>query len=370
MLQNKIYNSYLIEIFKTFFTIIFGLSLIALTVRSVNFLDLIVENGYSLITYFSYSFLNIFGIAPKFFPLAFLLSIIIFIVRHTNNNEFVILWTNGVKKAVLVNLLLFSSLIVIILYLFFSTFLTPLTLNKARLMLGQSQFNSFLPTIRAQQFSDSFKGLTFFVEKKINNEIQNIFLHDTGQNLKNFSSNISNSSSTTIVAEKGIVENKGLFLINGEIISNKKLSQESDIIKFEQLNIDLKELNPAVIKQPKIQETSTIKLMNCVFNKDKVYDFCNKDAVKEIIPALARRLILPTYIPLLALLSSVLLINSKRYLANTFSIFLYSFSILIFAELLLKYTGYSSIINFIYIFFPIIAFIFIYPLLIYKFSKK
>ena len=57
-------------------------------------------------------------------------------------------------------------------------------------MLGQSQFNSFLPTIKAKQFSDSFKGLTFFVEKKMDNEIQNVFLHDTGNNLKNFSSNI------------------------------------------------------------------------------------------------------------------------------------------------------------------------------------
>ena len=71
MLQNKIYKSYFFEIFKTFFTIILGLSLIALTVRAVNFLDLIVDNGYSLITYFKYSFLNIFGIAPKFFPIAF-----------------------------------------------------------------------------------------------------------------------------------------------------------------------------------------------------------------------------------------------------------------------------------------------------------
>ena len=62
MLQNKIYHNYFFEIFKTFFTIILGFSLIALTVRAVNFLDLIVENGYSLITYFKYSFLNIFGL--------------------------------------------------------------------------------------------------------------------------------------------------------------------------------------------------------------------------------------------------------------------------------------------------------------------
>ena len=73
--------------------------------------------------------------------------------------------TTGVKKIVIVNLLLFSSVITIILYLIFSVYLTPLALNKSREMLGQSQFNSISPTVRAQQFSDLFKDLTFFVEE-------------------------------------------------------------------------------------------------------------------------------------------------------------------------------------------------------------
>ena len=58
MLQNKIYQNYTLEILKTFFTILFGLSIIAWTVRAVNFLDLIVENGYPVTTYFLYSFLK------------------------------------------------------------------------------------------------------------------------------------------------------------------------------------------------------------------------------------------------------------------------------------------------------------------------
>ena len=69
MLQNKIYQNFIFEILKTFLVILFGLSLIALTVRAVSFLDLIVENGYPVITYFKYSLLNLFGIAPKFVPL-------------------------------------------------------------------------------------------------------------------------------------------------------------------------------------------------------------------------------------------------------------------------------------------------------------
>ena len=66
MLQNKIFYNYLIEIFKTFLLILFGLSLIALTIRAVNFLDLIVENGYPTSIYFSYSFLNLFGLFANF----------------------------------------------------------------------------------------------------------------------------------------------------------------------------------------------------------------------------------------------------------------------------------------------------------------
>ena len=98
MLQNKIYQNFIKEILKTFFVILLGLSLLAWTVRAVNFLDLIVENGYSLTTYFQYSILNLFGILTKFIPLSFLLALIIFIVKQIQENEFIILWTSGVKK--------------------------------------------------------------------------------------------------------------------------------------------------------------------------------------------------------------------------------------------------------------------------------
>ena len=52
MLQNKIYQNFISEILKIFAVVLFALSIIALTVRAVNFLDLIVENGYPISTYF------------------------------------------------------------------------------------------------------------------------------------------------------------------------------------------------------------------------------------------------------------------------------------------------------------------------------
>jgi lipopolysaccharide export LptBFGC system permease protein LptF len=370
MLQNKIYQNFFIEIIKTFLVILFGLSIIALTVRAVNFLDLIVDNGYPISVYFLYSFLNLFGIAPKFIPFAFLLSLTIFMIKHIQDSEFIILWTSGVKKIQLVNLFSFISILILIFYLILSTFLTPLALNKSRHLLSEDQLNSFLPTIRTHQFSDSFKGFTFIVEKKIGNELKNIFLHDKGNNLKNLSSNISDASSTTIVAQNGIVDKKKLFLFNGQIISSKKNNSENEIIKFEQLNIDLSNLSTSQIKQPKLQETSTLSLVNCFKTGNFKNQICREDLKKEIIPTLTRRAILPFYIPVISLICSLLLIKSKKKYFNKISIFIYSFSLLVFTELAVRYTGINYLMRSFFIISPFALFFIFYFFLIYKFSRE
>ena len=113
MLENKIYQNFIIEILKTFLVILFGLSIIAWTVRAVNFLDLIVESGYSVNIYFQYSLLNLSGILTKFIPLSFLIALVIFIIKQIQENEFIILWTSGVEKLKLANLFFTISLIVL-----------------------------------------------------------------------------------------------------------------------------------------------------------------------------------------------------------------------------------------------------------------
>ncbi len=370
MLQNKIYQNFIIEIIKTFFVILFGLSIIALTVRAVSFLDLIVDSGYPVSIYFEYSFLNLFGLAPKFIPFSFLLALTIFIVKHIQDSELVILWTSGVKKIFLVNLLFLISFLILIFYLILSTFITPLALNKSRSLLSMEQFNSFIPTVKTQQFSDTFKGFTFIVEKKVNNEVKNIFLHDKGNNLKGLSSNISNIFSTTIVADSGIVDKKKFYLFDGQIISSKDDNKKNEIISFEQLNIDLKDLTTATIKQPKIQETQTLKLLKCFTRNNLRYEICKGDTKKEIISALNRRVVLPLYIPVISLICSLLLINSKKKYLNRVSIFFYSFLLLLFTEMTVRYTGMNELLRFAFIILPFILSTILYLFLIFKFSKE
>ena len=210
-------------------------------------------------------------------------------------------------------------------------------MNKSRQLLGKDQLNSFLPTIRSQQFTDSFKGFTFIVEKKIGNEIQNIFLHDKSRNLKNLSTNISSNVDTTIIAQNGVVDKKKLFLFNGQIISSKKDQSKNEIIKFDQINIDLSKLSTTTIKKSKVQETSTLELLKCFKEKNIDLKTCHK--LSEIIPNLNRRIVLPFYIPTIALICSLLLIRKKGKYFNSFSVFVLSFLVLLFSELTIRYTG-------------------------------
>ena len=370
MLQNKIYQNFSFEILKNFSIILFGLSIIALTARAVNFLDLIVDNGYPVGIYLKYCILNLFGIAPKFIPLSFLFALTIFILKHINDSEFIILWTSGVKKIQIVNLFFFTSLIILVFNLVLSILLTPSALNKSRQLLSQDDLNSFLPTIRAKQFSDSFKGFTFIVENKTKNELNNIFLYDTGGNLNKLSSNISNTYSTTIIAEKGIAEKNKLILFNGQIISSKKDEFENEIIKFEQINISLQELSTRTIKQAKMQETPTLELMKCLLDKDSELKICKGDSYKEIIPVLIRRAVLPLYVPVITLICSLLLFKSNRFLLNKYSVFFYSFILLVMTELVIRFTGINNLLRYFYILFPFIAFLFLYILLVVKSSRE
>ena len=207
------------------------------------------------------------------------------------------MWTSGVKKIRLVNLFFLISLFILIIYLLFSTFITPLALNKSRNLLSKDGYNSILPTIRIQQFSDSFKGFTFLVEQRLNNEIKNVFLHDKSNILKNLTSNSSDKKTTTIIAKEGIVEEKRMILFNGNIITTNSDNTKSDLIKFTQLNIDLTNLQTSTIKVPKLQETPTSDLLRCVFTSynEKILN-CKKNTKKEITTVLNRRIVLPFFI--------------------------------------------------------------------------
>jgi len=313
------------------------------------------------------------GVLTKFIPLSFLVTIVFFIGKQIEEKEFTILWSAGVKKIHMVNLLLLSSLVILIFYLIFSTLITPYTLNQSRKLLSDKNEISIFPILKENQFIDAYKGVTLIVSKKIKNEVQNIFIYDNSNNFKSLQSNNAKNESLNIIAQKGIAEKDQLILLKGQLITTLSDNiNNSKIVKFDQMNLNLGSIENNIIKKPKIQETSTMQLISCFTNKFDKNIFCNEKSKKEVIPTLNRRIVLPIYIPIISLISCLLLANTKKnnLMLNKITIFLLSFFTLLFAELFIRYTGVNFLLNYLFIFFPFLLLPVMYLILIQKFKKE
>ncbi len=378
MVKNRIYNYITLELIKSFILILFSLSLIAWTVRAVNFLDLIVDSGYSTSTYFIYSLLNLTNIMTKFIPLSFLLALLLTIIKLERQNELLVLWTSGVAKYKITNLFFFTSILVLIVYLIFSSIITPTALNKSRHLVKQSGVDTVINLLKPNTFSDTFKGLTFYIGEKDNNIIKNIFIKDDSNNLNNLLPEKTSAKNKTVIAEKGIINKNKIILEKGVIQSYEK-DNTVRIIQFNKTLLNFNNLDNRVIKDVKIQETSTLKILSCLRNhyynqvSDVYVKNCPKDNIAIVVETFSRRILMPLYIPLISILISFILIytkNKKTKIINRYIFFLFSFLLLILSELLVRYSGISNMGFYAYSLIPFITLPILYIILINRFKKE
>jgi len=372
MLKNKIYKYLSNEILKNFITILLTFTAIAWVAKAVNFLDLMVEDGHSATIYFKYSILNITTIISRFIPLAFLLSLTISIIKFERQQELLILWTSGLSKIKVANIFLLVAFFITLFQILLSILINPYLLNKSRFLLRDTQTLEINSVLKSNDFSDAFEGITFYINKKnINNEWNNIFIKDTNGNLKSIVDKENSVRNSTIFAKKGLIVNNKLILFNGTI---QTLNQKKELknIQFEKTELSLRNISTRTIIHPKIQETSSALLFQCVFNKDSSLNITNcskKNYKSEVIQTLSRRLGTPLYIPLVTVIISFLLIykKEKKYtFLKKYTLFISSFIVLILAEIFLKYTSISPQVALSYYILPVIISILFYIHLIKK----
>jgi len=377
MLKNKIYKYLSHEIFKNFITILLTFTAIVWTVRAVNFLDLMIEDGFSPSVYFKYALLNISTITARFVPLSFLLSLIISIVKFERQQELLILWTSGLNKIKITNIFFLIALSITLFQIILGLLINPFLLNKSRFLLREAAITQINSVLKSNEFSDSFQGITFYIdEKKSNGELINIFIKDTSGGLKTIVSEIGTTVDTTIIAKKGFITNNKLILFDGTIqtLNKKKVIKNVD---FEKTELDISNFSTRTITTPKIQETSSYILFLCLIKKNdgnESYQNCSfKNNRRDVIETLSRRAGMPLYIPLISVIVSFLLIHKKNKKYNylkKYIIFIITFVILVFSEILLKFTGFSLINFLLYFFTPIVLSIVFYFLLIKNMISK
>ena len=355
-MKKTIYKYFFYE-FVIYFTVtLFALAAVVWTIQAVNYLDLVTEDGHAFTTYFYYSLLTLSKVLTKLIPFCFLTAIILTIIKFERDNELIVLWTSGLNKIHIVNLIFRISVLVMLLQLLLTNIFNPTLLNFSRTLLKNSQLQFIPSLLKEKQFNDAVEGLTIFIEKKDENQIyKNIFIRDDGKIL----SKIAGSSSSTIFAKSGHMseDGKNLILYNGNI---QKLNEDGDvnIIQFQKTTLNLSGISTKSISEPKMQETPTMQILRCLTQNNTARHNCDdsKKSMMDTKIEINKRFGMPIYIPLISLISCFLLTSrkdKKMFYLNKYIYFFIGVLILILAEIIVRYSGISWNHTIIYYLLPI-----------------
>ena len=365
-MKNTIYRYFFVEFISLFTLILISTCVIVWIVQAVNYLDFVTEDGHAFGVYFIYSVLTIPKVIGRLIPLVFLISLLTTILQFEKNNELLVFWTSGLNKIRLVNFIFIISILITLFQLLLSLTISPSSLNFARSILKSSSITLFSSLVKEKKFNDTVKGLTIFVEeKKPNGEMLNVFLRDD---------TASNAKSKTIIAKKGYIITKGvmpfvkvgvlseqnfLVLFDG-VIHTEKMNNKINFLNFYKTEINLSYFDTKTTTYPKIQENNTLSLLNCIKpfldeGKTTLSEQQCRARIDDITAELNRRFGMPLYIPIISIIICYLLSSrkeSKYYFFQKYIVFITAFTILVFAEIMVRYSGNSALGLIIYYSLP------------------
>ena len=341
-----------------------SMTIIVWVIQAVNLLDFISEDGHSFKIYFMFSLLNLPKIFSRILPFMFFISLFYTLTKYEEKNELLIFWLNGVHKLTFLKNLLIYSIFFLTIQILLTTIIVPKTQDMARSYIRSSTMDFFPKLIKEKTFIDAISNLTIYIEKKDKNgELSNIYLKEKLTKV--------GDESQTIYAKKGRLIKKNnqhwLIMNNGKIINQK--AKKSTVFSFEETRVNLSKYSSKTTTFPKIKELNTKILLECVralylkkyYMSENRFLTCEKKINPPVVSELLRRLYLPLYLPILALIVSFLALTSKdkiNYKSFKLKVFLISTLVLIFSELSLSYSGISFVQNFIFICIPVIISIF------------
>ena len=164
-MKKLIFRKFAKDVFQFFLLVSVTISLIVWVIQAVNFLDIVTEDGHGFRVYFLYTLLSLPKIFSKILPFVYFISLFYITLKYENDNELIIFWTIGIKKIEFVNVLLRFSIFYIILQLLLTTYIVPITLDKARSYIRTSNVDLFSSIVQEKKFVDTVKNLTIFVDE-------------------------------------------------------------------------------------------------------------------------------------------------------------------------------------------------------------
>jgi len=372
-MKNIIFKKLLTDCLIFFTIALFSSSLVIWILQAVNFLDIIIEDGRNYDVYLKFSLLNFPRIISKLIPFVFFFSFFFVLTKYELSNEMIIFWNFGISKIKVIEVFLIFSLTIMIFQIFLSSLLVPLSQDKARSFLRNSEANVFESFIKPKKFNDTIKDVTIFSEaKEADGSLKNIYLKK----------NLSNKNFQITYAKKGELKKMNnspvLILFDGETISSNDNKISS--FKFVQSDFNLGNTETNATTYIKTQETSTKKLIRCIFylkkelansNEEIFIENCSNSNLKNIYKEISKRFFSSFYIPLLMMIALLVILKSKEtinYLKYRIYIFILGILTIVISELSLRFISLEIYQNLIVSFLPIIVLIFIF--FIIKFKNK
>ena len=352
------------EILIFFLVFSSALTLIVWVIQAVNYLDIVTEDGHSFGVYFNYTLLSLPKLFSQTLPFVFFLSIFYTINSYEEKNELLIYWTHGVTKKEFINKVIKFSLYFFILQIFLSVLIVPYTSNKSRSFIRNSNLDFFPNLIKPKKFIDTVENLTIFIDSKDSaGSYKDVLLKDDSN-----SNNIQ-----IIIAQTGkivLVNNQKILQLNDGQIIQTNSKKNITTFNFKETQFDLSKYSSKTTKTPKIQELESVGLFQCMMflldaleKKLKINFNCEKSFLDDVIKELAKRIYLPVYIILMALIASLLVLKSKNthnYSIFKSIIFLTGIIFLIIPEVLLNLVGVNYSYNLLFFITPIFCFLIIY----------
>ena len=372
-MKNIIFKKLLTDCLIFFTIALLSSSLVIWILQAVNFLDIIIEDGRNYDVYLKFSLLNFPRIISKLIPFVFFFSFFFVLTKYELSNEMIIFWNFGISKIKVIEVFLIFSLTIMIFQIFLSSILVPLSQDKARSFLRNSEANVFESFIKPKKFNDTIKDVTIFSEaKETDGSLKNIYLKK----------NLSNKNFQITYAKKGELKKMNnspvLILFDGETISSNDNKISS--FKFVQSDFNLGNTETNATTYIKTQETSTKKLIRCIFylkkelansNEEIFIENCSNSNLKNIYKEISKRFFSSFYIPLLMMIALLVILKSKEtinYLKYRIYIFILGILTIVISELSLRFISLEIYQNLIVSFLPIIVLIFIF--FIIKFKNK
>ncbi len=198
-INNFIFIKYIfLNILKPFLVISLVLTGIVWLSRSLKYIDLIINKGLSLSSYFWFVSL----IAPKI--LALLLPLISFVAviytyqKLKGESELLVIETFGLSKLFLMIPAIIFGGIVALFLLLIEVYLSPNNYKTFKTFQSDLRSNFVMSTLEPGSFHNPIKGLTVYIDKASKNGVvENILIHDTRNK----------EIESTILAKQGILNN-------------------------------------------------------------------------------------------------------------------------------------------------------------------